>query len=258
MNRTIVLAIAVGVLATGCGDDNMTGPENKFSAEATFDYSVLAAGHSTLGVEGINGTIQVTGVSGATAVSITGTRRVEATSQAEADAGLGVLEVVVDSSTAEVKVRTDHPTDNRNYTVNYVITIPDDWTVNIGNANGDVTVTKLRNDLRVQCSNGTVTAGVDGGDTVVTVANGAISASVTMAPNGLVNLQLANGAVALLIPQTTSADLAATIGNGTITTANLTLTDVTQTPKSITGTLGGGDGTIVLNVGNGAIAVTGT
>jgi hypothetical protein len=257
MKRMIILAIAVACLSTACGEDNVTGPENKFSAEATFDCPVLVAGRSILRVEGINGTIQVTGVSGATAVSISGKRRVEAKSQSEADAGLGVLAVEIDSVATDVVARTVQPTDSRTYIVDYVITIPEDWKVGIGNANGDVTVMGLKNDLGVQCGNGTVSANVDGGNTIVTVANGAISGTVAMAPDGVVNLQLANGAIALQIPQATSAELAATVGNGTITTTNLTLTDVTQTPRSLSGTLGGGAGTILLNVGNGAIAVTG-
>jgi len=257
MRAIVILSLAVVFLATACGENSVIGPENKFSAEDNFDHTVLAAGRDTLRVEGINGTIRVTGVNGATEVSISGVRRVEAKSQSAAEAGLGVLEVEIDSSATGVVARTTQPTDDRNYTVNYLITIPDQWDVLIVNANGDVTVLTLKSDLLVNCANGTVSAEVNGGDAIVAVANGAINGVVTMAPGGLVDLGLANGTTVLRLPQGTSAELAATVGNGTITTTNLTMTDVAQTLKSVTGTLGAGDGTILLDVGNGAIAVTG-
>lgn len=254
---SVIVALAAVILTTSCGGNSIFGPDNRFSAEATFDYSVLAEGRSSLSVEGINGPIQVLGVNGASEVSISGIKRVEAKTQDQADTGLGELAVEIDSVTAEVTVRTVQPSDDRTFTVNYLIEIPDDWVVHITNGNGDVTAADLKDDVLVECANGVVSASVDGGDVIVSVGNGGIDATATMAPGGLVDLDMGNGGATLRIPQDTSAKFEALVGNGTITTSNLTLTDVTQTPKSLKGTLGLGDGTISVSVGNGTIGVRG-
>jgi hypothetical protein len=257
MKRILLLSLVLVIPMLGCGSDEVTGPGNKFFAEADFEYRVLAGGRDSLQVEGINGAVEITGVNGATTISITGTKRVEATSQLEADAGLGLLEVEIDSTTAEIGVRTDQPTDGRTYKVDYEITIPDDYVVTVFNDNGGVAVNALQNDLSVECENGAVVTNVLGGDVRVVVGNGGISGNLALAIGGIVNLQVGNGGIAIGIPQNTSAKFAATVGNGTITTSNLTLTDVTQTPTSLSGTLGGGNGSITLGVVNGTIAVAG-
>jgi DUF4097 and DUF4098 domain-containing protein YvlB len=87
--------------------------------------------------------------------------------------------------------------------------------------------------------------------------NGQITASVTLPSAGEIDMSLVNGNVDLRIPQTTSAQFSATVAIGSISLTNLSLSNETVTPNSRTGTLGGGDGTISLDAGNGTIAVQG-
>lgn len=258
MRTRIIVALVAVILTTACGDNNVTGPDNRFSAEEAFDYMVLSQGRDRLVLIGVNGTVEIEGVNGASEISIRGTRRVQARTQAEADVGLGELAVEIDSSGTDVQVRTEQPTDGRTYIVDYQVTLPSDFVVHAVNGNGDVTLAALESEVFTQCANGSVTFDVVGGFTRIEVGNGAIVGALTLPAGGTAHLQLGNGSIVLQIPQSTSADFAASVGNGTITINNLTLTDVTQTPTSLTGTLGGGDGFIELGIGNGPITVNGT
>ena len=55
----------------------------------------------------------------------------------------------------------------------------------------------------------------------------------------------------------TSARLTASVVNGSITTVNLSMQDVSSSPTHLTGTLGSGLGTICLSTVNGLIEVAG-
>lgn len=66
-----------------------------------------------------------------------------------------------------------------------------------------------------------------------------------------------NGTVGLQIPQNTSAQFAAEVVNGSISTTGLIIHDAITTPKSVRGRLAGGEGKIALKTVNGSIIVKG-
>ena len=73
-----------------------------------------------------------------------------------------------------------------------------------------------------------------------------------------IQITAGNGQIVLTIPQNTSAEFSAAVGNGTITLMQLSLSDQTATSTSLVGTLGGGNGSIQLITGNGTITVIGS
>ncbi len=248
----LIPLIALGILsilATSSGGGSDDVATARPAAEEPFSFDEPVGTLTALKLIGVSGTIEVTGTPGATSVSITGVRRVEADTLEDATAQLALLEVVVTRSASELEVRTVEPpaSAGRNYIVNYTITLPPDLAVDIASANGPVTVRSLV------------------ADCTITGANGRIDAdSMTLPPGGTIAMGRANGHVDLEIPQGTSAEFSATVAIGSITLTNLPLSNLTHTDsgtgESWTGTLGTlvpGDGTISLNVAIGTIAVRG-
>ena len=264
----------------GCGSSS-TGPEdgdNDYSAVKDFYHRFDVAGQTGLRVEAISGTVTVRGVAGSDSVVIKGVMRVEAPSQADADARLAGLDVIVRSVQEEISAETSQPSDTegRSYEVDYEITMPAEMTVLVSSVNGDITVQDIASELTVSSVNGDITiqdgAGeltvsstngvviLDGfeGDASISVVNGSVVGDVTLPQYGQITMVVVNGSITLEIPEETSADFSAQVVNGFIGTHELDFTDLETTLTSITGILGDGEGTIDIVVTNGNIVVTGT
>jgi hypothetical protein len=260
VRRSIFLALIGVAMFWGC-DDTTEGPA-KFEAEEAFDVTVtrgVGDARTSLTLRGVNGTVRITGSPTANTIRVTGTRRVESHSLADAEAHLAQLQVAIDSTGTGVVVETIQPAaaDGRDYTVDYEIALPEVFALTVQNANGDVAVNSMQNGVVVLCANGRVLVSGIEADTDIAVGNGAIDASVVLPPGGRIILDVANGAIDLEIPTDTSAEFSAEVANGSIALVGLVLSDEVRTPTSLQGTLGGGDGTITLAVANGTIVVEG-
>lgn len=241
--RLILVPSLLGlILASGCGGSDSGFVDNRPWTEEPFSFDVPRGTQTTLRLQGVSGTIEVKGTPGATSVAIMGVKRVQANTLEDATAHLTELKVAVTSSAAEVLVQTVQPkfSAGRNYVVNYTISLPQDIDCSIMSVNGQILADAIH------------------GSVFLTLVNGQITASVTLPSGGEIDMSLANGNINLRIPQTTSAEFSATAAIGRITLTDLSLSNETVTPGSRTGTLGSGDGTISLDVGNGTIAVHGT
>ena len=244
VGRLILVPPLLGlILASGCGGSSHSSGfvDNRPWAEKSFSFNEPIGSQTALQLQGVSGTIEVTGVPGATSVTITGVRRVQANTLEAATAHLAQLDVNVSSSANEVLVQTVQPkfSAGRNYIVNYTISLPQDIDCSILSVNGRILADAIH------------------GSVLLRLVSGDITASVTLPPAGEIDMSLANGKIDLRIPQTTSAQFSATVAIGSISLTNLSLSNETVTPNSRTGTLGGGDGTISLDAGNGTIAVRG-
>ena len=253
-------AIAILALGAGCGGDAATRvPSHEFYAEDPFAFDVTAEGRTSFRLEGINGTVDVAGGASGKGISVSGIRRVEAESVEEAEARLVDLEVDVSSEGAQVLVRTREPQDTagRGYIVNYTVTLPANLRVVVVNVNGNITIDSMENDVDVQAGNGQVILESIAGSALVAVTNGTVIADVEIPLGGRIVVETINGTVDLSIPVDTSALFEATVVNGTIGLSGLALSARQETPVSLTGVLGSGDGQITLSTVNGTIDVSG-
>lgn len=266
---------------TACDVTSITDPRDDAGGNATaveaFSFTVDVANQSRFRIEGINGLIDIVGVSGAATVEIRGERRVRSRSEDDARNYLRNLEVRVTDSNNEVFVKTVQPqeTHGRNLEVTYYIRIPADWETIVSNANGHVRVDSLASKVSVALANGNVQmqeisgnlaigltngnvslAAITGG-TLVSLVNGNITAGVTLLQNAACEMNTVNGTIALRIPQSTSARFSAEVTNGTINVTGLVMHDTMTSPKSVSGRLAEGRGRIALKTVNGNIGVTG-
>jgi DUF4097 and DUF4098 domain-containing protein YvlB len=91
----------------------------------------------------------------------------------------------------------------------------------------------------------------------VNLVSGRIDARVTFPANGIIDMATVSGEIELDIPRNTSAELSANVVSGTISVINLSLRNVTRSPTTLQGTLGGGQGLISLGTTSGNIRVEG-
>jgi hypothetical protein len=259
---SVVLA-AVPLLSAGCvvgivdlDDGDGIGREE---AQRTFTQTIPVSGQSALSVVGKNGTVQVEGVVGQEEVLIHAVRRVRSHTREDAEDHLDLLHVSVQAGTREIRVETQQPErpGNREYRVDYEITVPESWYAELINGNGAIEVQNLEGGIDVKNGNGEVVLKGLVGSSRVDLGNGSVDASVWLPEDGEVRYSVGNGWVKLSLQPNVSARLEARTGNGTITLSGLVLLDSTSTRGLLKGVLGTGGADIDLSVGNGGVEVRG-
>lgn len=233
--------------------------DTDFSARAPFSFEIPVKNQQRIEIEGINGSITITGKSGISTAQIWGEKIVASDSYEDAEAHLQYLEVQISDKTEKISVETNQPTVTygRCYQVSYHAIIPDDWDVVIENVNGKVMIDSLNGNVIVGLVNGDVVLTEISGNVTVGVTNGTVYGKINLPANGICTINTVNGQIQLSIPQTTSAQLAAKVTNGTVTVSNLSLNNMVSSRNSVSGVLGSGNGTIKVESVNGTILVSG-
>jgi DUF4097 and DUF4098 domain-containing protein YvlB len=259
----LLMLLIFGLLFIHCSKKSVDSTDNvdntNFIATESFSYRGEVENQTQLRLEGINGNIAITGSSETDSVIVSAQKYVGSESTQDAQAHLGELHVSVTETANEIIVKTIQPdeTRGRNYGVDYEITLPQDFTVLVTNANGGISITSVHESVSVVNVNGQVILTDISGSASVSLVNGQIQAEVTLRKGGTIVMTTVNGGIDLEIPQYTSAEFSASVVNGTVAVSNLALIGVVSTPTSLTGTLGTGEGTITLTTVNGGINVTG-
>ena len=276
----LLTGLVWGITATSCvvdpySDDNR---DNRFSATESFSFQINIDQQNRLTLSGINGSVEITGSAANTGqVEIRGEKRVESDSRGDAETSLRNLSVDIADTSSAINIRTQQPDNSggRNYLVFYHITLPRDWQVDVEQKNGEMVLKNIANNLTARNENGNMSLiAVDGltqvevtngnidlhdlsGSVHATLINGNIDADVEMADGGSIELGVINGNIALDIPKNISAGFTAQTKNGGIHLNNLSLQNSSTGNNLVTGTLGDGNGKIVLGTVNGSITVRG-
>jgi hypothetical protein len=257
-------AILVAAVLSSTACDPGSTAVTDFMAEAQFSYTVDVVDQVRLRLDAINGTIRVTGVVDATTMTVEGTKLVWSNSQADADAALDNLAVVIDEGVEVFHVHTDQPEqDGRAYAVEYEIRLPDDLEVAMVNVNGDIIVEFVKNSVEITSVNAAINLDEIEGNVSIQLVNGDVDAELTLPLDGVVDMAVADGDITLEIPTDTSAEIYFEIACCGNNFSNLDVQDLEHSPPgvwppTVTGTLGAGQGTISLAVGNGIITMIGT
>jgi len=230
-----------------CGPDEVAN--QNFSAQAPIAIDINVVNHNELLLNGKHGNVSVSGLPGATSITVTGMKRVLSESAQDAQAHLQDLTVTAQDLTTRALLETIQPQCElgRKYIVDYAITLPDFFLVQINNNGGDVMIDSIDNEVSINNIAGTVTLTDIVGSAAVNLISGNIVAEITSLPlNGTIQMKILTGDINLEIPTTTSADFTARVFTGNITVTNLMLQSPVMTPNLVTGTLGTGQGEIDL------------
>ena len=246
---------------TSCGivDPVERTHENIYQASSDFNYEIAAGAGKVLEISNINGPITVTGVTNSTTVRLWGARAAGSDTEADAEAFLEKVAIDLTESKEKISVETSQPneTNGRDVSVVYYARIPYDWSVKIENINGACQVDSLGGEVSVKLTNGNTLLRQIHGNAYVAVTNGQVEGALYMPANGHIQMRSTNGLIQLLLPQSTSARLSASVTNGSVQVEGLELSESKGTQRSIEATIGSGDGRIELATTNGNILVKG-
>ncbi len=260
--RAIVPAAAI--LLAGCDAANIVSGigdvSNTDSVVAeSFQFTVEVTTQTEFRLEGINGTILITGDPDATSVVVSGERKVGSSSTADARAHLPALQVLVEETPTAIIVRTDQPEEarGRNYIVDYRVTVPSSMIPIVANINGNIDIAEVAADVIVGNVNGNIDLNAIIGAVTAGLVNGNIFADMELPDGSDVAMATVNGNLTLVLNQDASARFLASWVNGGFTSSNidLDLQEVQQT--SVRGVLGAGAGEINMGTTNGQIALEG-
>jgi hypothetical protein len=255
------LLLAATLSSTSC--DPGSTAVNQFMADEQFSFTYDVVDQLRLDLEAINGNIRITGVVDATTITVEGTLLVWSDSPEDAQAGLEDLNVVVEEGAQAFLVYTDQPeTSTRAYAVDYEIRLPDSFAVSVINVNGEIIVEFVKDSVGIASVNTAVNLDEVEGDVSAEIVNGDISAEVTLLLDSVVDIVVGSGDITLEIPTDTSAEVYLEVVCCGWNFSNLNVQNLEESgpgvfPPTVTGTLGAGQGTISLAVGNGLINVIG-
>lgn len=233
--------------------------EHEFFAEETVVVELPVINHTRIRLETVSGDIEIEGQIDAHSVIVTAQKWVGSKRMADAEEHLQELETRVTDHNDEILVQTLQPenTENREYHVDYHITLPSNLEIEVTHVNGDIIVYDVESPVWVDSTNSHVFLSNIFGNVDVNLSNGSINSTMTLPVNGEIRFSTGNGNLDLSIPTSTSAMLGAYVVNGFITVSTLEFDGAEQTTQSLTGTLGNGEGVIELGAINGNISVIG-
>lgn len=280
MKMTLLISALLLILipfGLGCEIDNTVHSSSDHYAEEPFFFTVDLEDQTRFRLVGITGTVEVTGQSGAEAITIAGERRVGASSVSEARAHIDDILVDVRDTDDEVLVRTVYREDaeGRSYVVDYTITLPPDLEVRVSNQTGKVTIGDMEDDVRIDVvtggarldriagdadidvTTGSVTLNQFYGSANVDLITGNMSCQAFLPSGGILDLKTITGSMEVQIPVSTSAELTASISTGKIDVWNLPLQNPSISNTYVSGQLHDGNGTITLQVITGQMTVSG-
>ncbi|MCP4546334.1 MAG: hypothetical protein GY835_07705 [bacterium] len=261
--RLLLITLTFAFLSGLCGcitdsTDDDTPPTLDHSATSREILTYNVAGFQTLLVNNTNGDVTITGVADLEEVNITIDKIVKAVSLDMAQAHVGDISITPTLIGDVIRVNSDHPTStgSYHYEVNYTISVPRDWLIQVNNTNGSVDLQSFRNALEIDLANGTVVLQDIVANSDIDVANGSISGHLGIAAGGLADLDIVNGTINVLIPTNSSAEFSAAVGQGSVTVNDVTWTIPGETTQAyVNGTMGAGDGEFDFDVTNGTIVV---
>lgn len=236
--RSIFSILFILVVATGCNEDSIVSSD-QFESEIQESKVITLAAENNLVVENTNGTVSVSASDTADNILCSIKKKVKSRiSDTDAESSLSKINITYEKISSSVKIKVNNPNnDNRTYEITLNILLPDKFNYNLTLGNGTISVESQTRTL------------------LVYLGNGSVNANVTLMDTCRANMSVGNGELNLTIPENTNAYLNASIGNGTISNNGLGFQNQVVTNKTFSGTLGSGEGQIVLSLGNGNITL---
>jgi hypothetical protein len=260
--RTAFFA-TVSLLSAGCvgGILDLSNDDSLQTVEVfePFQEVVAVGSQQSIAIEGINGSIRVRGVTGTDQVVIDAVRRVRSDTRPDAEDHIDRLNVFVWRHSDQILVQTVQPDQayQRTYEVDYTVSVPQQMVVVVFNANGPVELEGLTSSCWIESLNGDVRLEQLEGSSWVDLANGSVEADIRLPPGGEISYRVGNGGALLRVQRDASAELFATVANGSIDVTGLDFARRASGPRTFEGLLGVGEGHIELSVENGWIEVRG-
>lgn len=160
-----------------------------------------------------NGGVQLTG---ADVANITGSARIQANAETEAEARAIAGQIVIDASTGMLRASGPKTSDNESWSVSFVLSVPRRTDVEVKGVNGPVAIAAISGTINAATTNGPMSVRELGGEVRVRTTNGPLDivlGGTSWEGSGL-DAETTNGPLRLVVPDGYSAQLESRTTNG--------------------------------------------
>lgn len=250
-----MLALAlVSILLIGSGCNESSG---EFTEEQQSTYTLSKEGRIDL--ENVNGSVRIVAWEGNEV-------QLEAVKRANSHENLKALEIKVDATDDELRIRTIQPSRkslwgliNRGNSgsVEYSLRVPAHTQLNsISTVNGSIGIENMEAGTKAKTVNGSLNVTSTRGSVQLSTVNGSVKAVINPENGESISLKTVNGSISLALPPGVNADLSASTVNGKV---NCDF-EVPEQPDGVVGRrlearLGSGDIPIKIETVNGKITI---
>lgn len=255
MRRTILSLIATVAFAGVAYADRLQEP---------FDRTLEVRAGTPVSIDNVNGRITVTAWDQPRV-------RIHAVRKAESREVLDKLSIDVRQSSSGVAIETRMPKrsdgggfldflfgNDGNASIDYDVTVPRSTDLKVENTNGSITASDVAGVIDLSTTNGRIEAIRCSGSMNAGTTNGAIRAELVQVSSGKpMKFETTNGSITLLVPPSFAANVSAETTNGSIRT-DLPVTTKSFSRRELRGTLNGGGAELGLYTTNGSIEVHST
>jgi uncharacterized secreted protein with C-terminal beta-propeller domain len=239
--------------------DSDSHSDQSYSAMASFSYTLSATGISDFALKGINGNVEIIGIDETDSVKIWGKRLVRSGSYEDAEYHLEQLSVHVETYDHEIGVKTKQPNESngRSYEVEYHVRLPKSLKIIMENVNGQVAIANMENEIQTALVNGNIHVDTKKGGCQTSVVNGNIYGEVSLLDREQCSLNSVNGNITLVLPNTSSCRIEASVVNGNIVLTDLDIHNLNTSKTSVSGVVGEGSAGVRVQTINGNVELIG-
>jgi hypothetical protein len=235
--KKYLLIIFSVFLIVSCNEDSVSS--NTYESEANESHTLDLTTQTELRVLNTNGSISIVGSDTTIKMYCFVTKKVRSKiSESDAQSHLADIDISIDNNPDYYNIEVTNPNnDDRDYEITLNIILPNNFNNILTLGNGNISVESITKNI------------------IVNLGNGNFSSDVTLQDTCLVEVAVGNGNLTLTIPGNTNALLTASVGNGNISNNGLNFQNQQISNNHFSGTLGNGDGRILLSLGNGNITM---
>ena len=253
--KYIITLILLGLILTAAQGCSLL--RKRVEKTEKVSYTLSAANKTKLSIDNSNGEIKITRTDDTLGIVTIDAEKKSNVRQDDLDKPIENIKITLDTAGTEIKVETEVIRNsgifkNKSWgEVNFNIKVPANISVDVDNTSGNITLTRIDNDIRVETVNSTVNINKCSGNISIDGVNGGVYGNFDSTKG--ISIELVNGTVKLGGLKDISADVNANTVNGKVKFNNLVFDNLSAQKKDLSGTLGKGGSIIRVSTVNGSI-----
>jgi len=257
---SLACLLCISAVITGCCINIGCWPRAKY--EKTEQLSAPLEAGQTLHLQNNVGEITVTGADvtscDVTSCDVTATITAKASTEEKAEKLAEQVKIKLQPSADKLSVKVEKPkeTSNRSIAIDFNITVPKQTALQLATNVGEIRITNITKPIEAETNVGTITCRQITGDTGLTTNVGEITVAYSDTSPSVCNANIRTdiGEINFDAPPGLSAQVRASVNIGSIQT-DLPLTVTGKINKSLSGTVGKGEGKVTLRTNIGSIKI---
>lgn len=253
--KYILILIVFGLILTAAPGCSLLRKRVEKTEKVSWNLS--AVNKTKLTIDNTNGEIKITRTDDTLGIVTVEAEKKFKVRQDDMDKPIDNIKINIDTTSHEIKIETEIIRNNGIFKhnsggeVNFNIKVPANISVDVDNTNGNITLTRIDKDIRVETVNASVNINRCSGNISIDGVNGGVYGNIDSTKG--INIELVNGTVKLGGLKDISAEVNANTVHGKVKFNNLNFGDISSSRKELSGTLGKGGSIIRVSTVNGSI-----